>query len=386
MPRRPLDRDTYQPIPKAATKKIECRFAEWRHGGWGFGGAVELLTDERIRFKLIVGDCYQILYINDEPRQGLAFSWPVDCHLRIWAERLDFATIHSCSFRPLTDQDVADCKWATPPITIPGDPTKTMARLSKLSAGYASTPKPSEVFAVKTSGTPMMWVSSGTFDMGSRDARDEGRHPVQLTKGYWIAQTEVTQKEFEQVTGTNPSRIKGSPYLPVDWVSWDQAMGYCKTVTDREREAGRLPTGYEYRLPTDAEWEFACRAGSDDDFSIPLEAVWCRTPEKAQPHEVAESLPNKWGLYDMHGNAMEWCLDGWSDHPRGKKEVTIDPFTPPRRGERDTFVVRGGGWWAAKESCSSHWRNKNQAHANAYRGFRIVLGRVLTDQIPAAGK
>ena len=106
----------------------------------------------------------------------------------------------------------------------------------------------------------MAWIPPGEFEMGSRDPKDEGRHRVRLTKGYWMAQIEVTQREYNKVTGANPSRFAGSPYLPVDWVAWDQAAAYCRKLTDLEREAGRLPAGYEYRLPTEAEWEYACRA------------------------------------------------------------------------------------------------------------------------------
>ena len=122
----------------------------------------------------------------------------------------------------------------------------------------------------------MAWIPPGDFEMGSRDPKDEGRHRVRLTKGYWMAQIEVTQGEYSKVTGANPSRVTGSPYLPVDWVAWDEAAAYCRKLTELEREADRLPAGYEYRLPTEAEWEYACRAGSDEDFSVPEEWVWSR--------------------------------------------------------------------------------------------------------------
>jgi formylglycine-generating enzyme required for sulfatase activity len=134
-----------------------------------------------------------------------------------------------------------------------------------------------------------------------------------------------------------------------------------------------LPRGYEYRLPTEAEWEYACRAGSDEDFSVPEQLVWSRGPSESRPHEVAESQPNRWGLYDMHGNAMEWCFDAWYEYPKGKKDVTIDPFKLGQPAN-DTFVVRGGAWWGASQFSTSHWRAKNHNNANGFRGFRIVLG------------
>jgi formylglycine-generating enzyme required for sulfatase activity len=159
----------------------------------------------------------------------------------------------------------------------------------------------------------------------------------------------------------------------VDWVAWNQAAAYCWKLTNLENKARRLPPGYVYRLPTEAEWEYACRAGSDEDFSVPAKSVWSRVTSGYRPHEVAESQPNKWGLYDMHGNAMEWCHDAWYDYPQGAKDVAVDPFKVGDP-EKDTFVVRGGAWWSSPELCASHWRSKNYNNPNGFRGFRIVLG------------
>jgi formylglycine-generating enzyme required for sulfatase activity len=209
--------------------------------------------------------------------------------------------------------------------------------------------------------------------MGSRNPKDDGRHLVRLTKGYWMAQIEVTQGAYKQVTGANPSRFTGSPYLPVDWVTWDDAAAYCRKLTELEREAHRLPDGCEYRLPTEAEWEYACRAGSDQDFSVPQESVWSWDHSGGRPHEVAESRPNAWGLYDMHGNAMEWCFDAWYDYPKGMKDATADPFKFGKPDKDTTFVVRGGAWWAGSAACTSHWRSRNYNNANGFRGFRIAL-------------
>jgi len=151
-------------------------------------------------------------------------------------------------------------------------------------------------------------------------------------------------------------------------------MDFCLKLTEIERKAGRLLPGYEYRLPSEAEWEYACRAGSGEEFSVPKETVWSRDRRECRPHEVAESQPNLWGLYDMHGNVMEWCLDAWSDYPKGLKDVAVDPVRIGRPDRDTSFVVRGGAWWNEDRFCASDWRDRNPNAPNGFRGFRIVLG------------
>ena len=134
-----------------------------------------------------------------------------------------------------------------------------------------------------------------------------------------------------------------------------------------------MPAGYVYRLPTEAEWEYAARAGLDEDFSIPVELVWSRETSGCRPHEVGASQPNKWGLYDMHGNAMEWCLDAWYEYPKGMKELTIDPIQDRAtqqgyiRRPRRSLVEQTG------HVCQP-LALKNHNNPNGFRGFRIVLG------------
>ena len=359
---------------KPEREMIECLLPHWYHGGWGWNGGRDFAPERRISLKLVAADGIQTLFHENERILSVG-AWPADCYLKIWSETPDSAVIHRCSLRPLTAQDVADCGWTTPPTELTFKAGEAAARLAKISAGYPAKPKAGERFAVKTTGTPMAWIKPGEFDMGSRDPKNERelRHRVRLTREYWMAQTEVTQGEFSKVTGANPSRITGSPYLPVDWVTWDQAAAYCQKLTNLEHKARLLPRGYVYRLPTEAEWEYACRAGSDEDFSVPEKMVWSRETSGCRPHEVAESQPNQWGLYDMHGNAMEWCLDAWYDYPKGTKEVTVDPFKIGNP-DKDTFVVRGGAWWGGLHMCASHWRGKNHNNPNGFRGFRIVLG------------
>jgi serine/threonine protein kinase/formylglycine-generating enzyme required for sulfatase activity len=351
---------------------IRCELHRWQHGMASISDHRDFAAGSRIRLKLVVGDGRQTVFHEGVPI-STSDGWPTDCCLRITADS-DSAVIHGCSIRPLTAQDVAACGWPMPPTRLAFDAREAAERWRQISTSYPWKPKLGKRFVVKATGTPMSWIPPGTFEMGSRDLKEERRHPVRLTKGYWMAQIEVTQGEYKKLTNANPSRVTGSPLLPVDWVAWDDATAYCRRLTDLEREANRLPPGYEYRLPTEAEWEYACRAGSDQDFSVPEEWFWSRDRSEGRPHEVAESQPNAWGLYDMHGNAMEWCFDAWDEYPSGKRVVTIDPFKIGRPDKDTTFVVRGGAWWCVPKFCTSGWRSRNHNNPNGFRGFRIVLG------------
>jgi serine/threonine protein kinase/formylglycine-generating enzyme required for sulfatase activity len=351
----------------------ECNLVHWNNDTAIFGPARSFPVGTRVNLRVVVGDGWQTLFL-EEDRVGSAFAWPADCCLRIRSDNPDSAVIHRCWLRPLTVQDNAACEWPIAPSHLTLNAHETAERLALILARYPARPRSGRRFALKTTNTPMAWIPPGEFVMESRDPKDAGRHRVRLTKGYWMAQIEVTQREYNKLTGANPSRFAGSPYLPVDSVAWDQAAAYCRKLTDLEREAGRLPAGYEYRLPTEAEWEYACRAGSDHDFSVPEEWVWSRDRSGGQPHEVAESQPNPWGLFDMHGNAMEWCIDAWTEHPTSKKEVTVDPVKIGRPDKETTFVVRGGAWWLPADQCTSQWRSPNYNNPNGFRGFRVVLG------------
>jgi len=221
-------------------KMIECTLPEWYHGGWGWSGSRDFAPEHRIGMRLVVGDGRQTLFHEDKPILS-ASAWPTDCCLRICTDSPDSAVIHRCSLRPLTEQDVAACGWTTPPTNLALNAAEAAARLAKISEGYPARPKAGERFAVKTTGTPMAWIPPGEFDMGSRKPEVRAPlHRVRLTKGHWMAQVEVTQGEFLSVTGANPSRVTGSPYLPVDWVAWDQAVAYCRKLSDLERKNQRL--------------------------------------------------------------------------------------------------------------------------------------------------
>jgi formylglycine-generating enzyme required for sulfatase activity len=164
---------------------------------------------------------------------------------------------------------------------------------------------------------------------------------------------------------------------PVEQVSWYEATNYCHQLTLRDRAAGRIPSGYAYRLPTEAEWEYACRAGTTNRFSYGddlnyselTEYAWYRDNSEGMTHAVGQKLPNPWGLYDVHGGVWEWCQDFWSDHfPGGSQIDPQGPATGPSQ------VMRGGCWsFPARHSRSAaRLAVPPQGRLGDY-GFRVVL-------------
>ncbi len=237
----------------------------------------------------------------------------------------------------------------------------------------------------------MIRIEPGTFMMGSPTDElgrysFETQHGVILTKGYWLGKFEVTQAQYEAVMGKNPSNFKGAD-LPVERVSWYDATEFCKKLTEIEKEAGRLPDGYEYTLPTEAQWECACRAGtttalnsgknlSDAEECPEVDEVgWYKYNSDDKTHPVGQKQPNAWGLYDMHGNVCEWCKDRYGSYPSVAVTVT-DPTGPDTPAIMDR-IIRGGGWNANASSCRSADRSMGSPAFSWNRcGFRVALAPV----------
>ncbi len=241
----------------------------------------------------------------------------------------------------------------------------------------------------------MALLTPGTFMMGS-DAPSgapyygsqatEPVHQVTITYQFWIGRYPVTQAEYEGLMGSNPSFFVG-PNRPVDGVTWYDAAFYCKTLNSYQTALGNVPPGYQYRLPTEAEWEYACRAGTTTEFYVGGALLCTQAKFNLNHHLVPPSVcvypeggttdvgsfaPNPWGLYDMHGNVWEWCLDGYSDYTPGPK---IDPFVPPDTTHR---VLRGGSFSTSSAPCRSAFRNNNvPSNGNNDRGLRVVLAPIL---------
>ena len=240
--------------------------------------------------------------------------------------------------------------------------------------------------------TNMVFIPPGTFRLGSPTnevGRFEWEGPqtdVIISQGFWMGKYEVTQWEYKAVMGSNPSYFTGNTNLPVDSVTWFSASNYCARLTQRERAAGRIPTNSVYRLPTEAEWEYACRAWTSTRFSYGDDPgctnrtayAWCRSNSGGTTHPVGQKLPNPWGLYDMHGNVAEWCQDWAGYYYNGG--TAIDPQGPPVSDPMWPYqparVARGSCYgchdWAGdcRSAIRSGWPDSG---VNNFAGFRPVL-------------
>jgi formylglycine-generating enzyme required for sulfatase activity len=193
------------------------------------------------------------------------------------------------------------------------------------------------------------WCPPGSFPRGSpsdEEGRydDERQHAVELRKGFWLAEHPVTQALWESVMGSNPSYFEGGS-LPVEQVSWRDVKRFLSQANDAS-------PGLRVRLPTEAEWEYACRAGTTGARYGSLDAVaWYDDNSGGKPHPVGGKAPNAWGLYDMLGNVLEWCSDWSADYPPG---AAVDPKGPASGSQR---VLRGGSWFTPARCARAAYRD-----------------------------
>jgi formylglycine-generating enzyme required for sulfatase activity len=231
-------------------------------------------------------------------------------------------------------------------------------------------------------GIKLVLIPKGTFTMGSpieeEDAdNDEEQHEVTISQAFYLGKTEVTQGQYEQVMGKNPSyfqkrviRKSDSSTYPVENVSWEEAVEFCERLSaiPAEKAAGRV-----YRLPTEAEWEYACRAGSRTAFSFGEsdkslgDYAWWEENSDGTTHPVGGKKANAWGLNDMHGNVWEWCSDWYGGYPQG---AVTDPAGPAGGSLR---VIRGGCGGNTARYCRSADRWSGPSDRGSNLGFRLAL-------------
>jgi len=243
----------------------------------------------------------------------------------------------------------------------------------------------------------LRWCPAGTFMMGSPPSEtklfDETQHQVTLSRGFWMLETQVTQDMWGSVMKSNPSHFRGAK-LPVEWVSWDDCQEYITKLNDGFKSGGHKSPGstggltpaalegFKFSLPTESQWEYACRAGTTTAYhfgsvlngdqancngNLPygtsMEGKWWERTTK-----VGSYPANAWGLYDMHGNVCEWCLDWDEDYPSG---AVVDPVGSPTGSYR---VIRGGGWRDDALFCRSANRDSSvPSFRSSLIGLRLSL-------------
>lgn len=236
--------------------------------------------------------------------------------------------------------------------------------------------------------TNLVFIPPGTFRMGSATndpdhySYEEPQMAVTISRGFWMGKYLVTQADYLAVTGSNPSHFTTNHgyseglSMPVESVSWVDATAYCQQLTQQERAAGRIPANCLYRLPTEAEWEYACRAwtstqfnyGDDPAFTNVSNYAWTFDNCLGTPHPVGQKLPNLWGLYDTQGNVWEWCQDWYGTYPGG---IMLDPQGPDAGWGR---MIRGGSWLCLPQNCRPAQRGFFSPDYSYYDiGFRTVL-------------
>jgi formylglycine-generating enzyme required for sulfatase activity len=208
-------------------------------------------------------------------------------------------------------------------------------------------------------------IPSGKFQMGSNEYDwEKPIHEVTIGEPFYLGKYQVTQGEWAAVMGSNPSHFTGDDRLPVESVSWYDCQEFIRRLNARK-------DGYVYRLPSEAEWEYACRAGTTGDYAGELEAMgWYGENSGGTTHAVGGKKPNAWGLHDMHGNVWEWCQDGWHENYNGAP-------SDGRAWEQDSDnlrVLRGGSWSDLANFCRSASRLRVAPSDRYYSlGLRVAV-------------
>ncbi|WP_005034331.1 formylglycine-generating enzyme family protein [Holophaga foetida] len=214
-------------------------------------------------------------------------------------------------------------------------------------------------------------IPAGSFTMGS-EGTAQPPHRVTLTQAFHMAQCEVTQGQWQALMSGNPSQFAGDPQRPVEHVSWEDTQAFIKALN--QNTATARPADLAFRLPTEAEWEYACRASSTTAFSfgdspnLMGSAGWYEVNASYTTQPTGRKQANAWGLQDMHGNVSEWCQDWFGPYADAAQ---TDPAGPASGAFR---IVRGGSWAQSGEACSSASRSLlTPATATDRTGFRVVL-------------
>jgi len=222
-------------------------------------------------------------------------------------------------------------------------------------------------------------LPAGTFTMGEAGrGPTETPHEVTLTRPFCLGVYEVTNAQWKRLMGSVPSKQQGADH-PVEQVSWENAVKFCQKLSSLPEE---IKAGRVYRLPSEAEWEYACRAGTTTKYSYADDKgrlgdyAWFNENSDSQTHPVGQKKPNAWGLFDIHGNVWEWCSDWYGQYGRG---AVTDPLGPS--GGSGRVCCRGGNWYSAAEYCRSAYRNNylQQSSSDFAVGFRVAMSPAVVE-------
>jgi len=286
---------------------------------------------------------------------------------------------------------------------------------------------PTSKALISSIGLKLVRIEPGSFLMGSNKQQidqflrlfpdeffdaEQPQHPVKITRPFFLGTHPVTQGQYKAIMGSNPSRFKGSDDLPVESVSWLDAVSFCNKMSEKDKRTpfyrinGTIDVqvsqfialhkdvadvgGNGYRLPSEAEWEYACRAGSatlfpfGDDAGKLGEHAWYSSNSQSKTHQVGQKSPNAWGLYDLLGNVWEWCAD-WYDYKYYASSPAADPPGPSRAWDRvirggswdasagPDRVIRGGSWGGSAGRCRPAHRGRNvPEYRDSGLGFRVA--------------
>lgn len=249
--------------------------------------------------------------------------------------------------------------------------------LGEVLASYRGVPGSRKEFPMPRGDSPVglavRWIPPGRFLMGSPIREpdrepDEVLHTVSFPDGFFFSETPCTQAQWSLFMPENPSRFHGAR-LPVEQVNWEEAREFARRLTEFHFLEGLIAPGWRWDLPTEAQWEYACRIRKPGDFHGPIDDVaWYRQNSRQRSHPVGQKRPNAWGLHDMHGNVGKWCLDWYGQYP-------FEAVTHPSGPSFGTFrVYRGGGWSDEARCCRSAYRGRSVPDFRSSNiGFSLVL-------------
>jgi formylglycine-generating enzyme required for sulfatase activity len=322
----------YNQMIEAALAAAKCVIVVWSRASVASEWVLDEATEGRDR-------CILVPVTIDDVRPPLGFRQRQVAHLQHW---------HG------TEPDEEFAKVLRAVTAFAGSPLPQELREP------AGDPPPQPLFNTTSIGMKFVLIPSGEFHMGSTDGDEDERpvHRVRISQAFYLGQTPVTQAQWVAVMGTNPSRFTGDSQRPVEQVSWEEVQEYVRRLNAQE--------GGGYRLPTEAEWEYAAQAGSttaygfgDDPAQLQAYA-WYEANAGGTTQPVGQKQPNAWGLYDMHGNVWEWVQDRYGPYSAA---VVTDPQGPASGSYR---VARGGSWNDDAGDC----RSADRYHAPP--GYRIV--------------